>query len=148
MGVPASPSTARSFSAWTDQLFASVIPSCFRFRHRIGAGSFSPLDTSKNLIGCLSDVDEWRCWVAANSTLAPHPIGRARSDLRLLRLSMAGLCLPKIPFSCFHQCNIVTLRSKLATISICQEQVLLDPLRKQVEEIAAKRQKPGERLET
>ncbi len=30
------------------------------------------------------------------------------------------LCLPKIPFSGFHQCNIVTLRSKLATISIRQ----------------------------
>jgi len=26
------------------------------------------------------------------------------------------LCLPKIPFSGFHQCNTVTLRSKLATI--------------------------------
>ena len=33
------------------------------------------------------------------------------------------LCLPKIPFSGFHQCNIVTLRSKLATISIRQGQV-------------------------
>ena len=30
------------------------------------------------------------------------------------------LCLPKIPFSGFHQCSIVTLRSKLATISIRQ----------------------------
>jgi hypothetical protein len=28
------------------------------------------------------------------------------------------LCLPKIPFSGFHQCNIVTLRSKLSPISI------------------------------
>jgi hypothetical protein len=28
------------------------------------------------------------------------------------------LCLSKILFSGFHQCNIVTLRSKLATISI------------------------------
>jgi hypothetical protein len=32
------------------------------------------------------------------------------------------LCLPEIPFSSFHQCNIVTLRSKLATISIRQGQ--------------------------
>jgi eukaryotic-like serine/threonine-protein kinase len=34
----------------------------------------------------------------------------------------AELCLPKIPFSGFHQCNIVTMRSKLATISIRQGQ--------------------------
>ena len=84
----------------------------------------------------------------------------AKSVLRLLDLEHAktavlnsltssdALCLPKIPFSGFHQCNIVILRSKLATISIRQEQVLLDPPRKQVEEIAAKRQQPGERLET
>jgi hypothetical protein len=30
------------------------------------------------------------------------------------------LSLPKIPFSGFHQCNIVTLRSKLATVAIRQ----------------------------
>jgi hypothetical protein len=37
------------------------------------------------------------------------------------------LCLPKIPFSGFHQCSIVTLHSKLATISIRQgqEKILL-----------------------
>jgi putative transposase len=39
-----------------------------------------------------------------------------------------SLCLPKIPFSGFHQCNIVTLGSRLAAISIRQGQVLLDPL--------------------
>ena len=39
-------------------------------------------------------------------------------------LSMSdGLCLPEIPFSGFHQSNIVTLRSKLAPISIRQGQV-------------------------
>jgi hypothetical protein len=39
---------------------------------------------------------------------------------------MGRLCLPKIPFSGFHQCNIVTLRSKLATISIRQGHVADD----------------------
>jgi hypothetical protein len=33
------------------------------------------------------------------------------------------LCLPKIPFSGFHLCNIVTLSSKLATVSIRQGQL-------------------------
>ena len=36
---------------------------------------------------------------------------------------MADCAYPKIPFSGFHQCNIVTLRSKLGTISIRQGQV-------------------------
>jgi hypothetical protein len=35
--------------------------------------TFGPFDTSKTFIGRLSDVDEWRCWVAANSTLATAP---------------------------------------------------------------------------
>jgi hypothetical protein len=39
------------------------------------------------------------------------------------------LCLPKIPFSGFHQCNIVTLRSKLTTMSIRQGQVKAHRLR-------------------
>jgi hypothetical protein len=63
-------------------------------------------------------------------------------------VALSDLCLSKISFSGFHQCTIVTLGSRLATISIRQGQVLLDPLREQVEEIAAKRQRPGERLET
>ena len=36
--------------------------------------------------------------------------------------AISRLCLPKIPFSGFDQCNIATLRSKLATISIRQGQ--------------------------
>jgi hypothetical protein len=32
--------------------------------------TFGPFDPSKTLIEALSDVDEWQCWVAANSTLA------------------------------------------------------------------------------
>ena len=88
--VLASPSTARSFSALTDQLFASVIPSCFRFRHRIGAGSFSPLDTSKNLLGVYRTSTNGDVELPRTVHWHRTPIGRERSDLRPLHLSMAG----------------------------------------------------------
>jgi hypothetical protein len=49
-------------------------------------------------------------------------ITAAPASLRTIELKehIVILCLPKIPFSGFHQCNIVTFRSKLATISIRQ----------------------------
>ena len=40
-----------------------------------------------------------------------------------MRSGLPSLWLPEIPFSGFRQCNIATLRSKLATISIRQGQV-------------------------
>src|SRR6266481_236134 len=50
-------------------------------------------------------------------------------EMSPVRTSFESLCLPKIPFSGSNQCNIVTLGSKLATISIVRDtfvQELLD----------------------
>jgi hypothetical protein len=54
---------------------------------------------------------------------AASRIGRGQTAPKgLIRVTVAPTlpCLPEIPFGGFHQCNVVTLRSKLVTISIRQ----------------------------
>jgi hypothetical protein len=59
--------------------------------------------------------------------LTENSVRSENTGVPTIREIMVAITM-KIPFSGFHQCNVVTLRSKLATISIRQGQAQIERL--------------------